>query len=94
MSNQKRRVLSREFRVEAAKLITEKGYSIVNIDSTICLQKPKVQKHIPEMINTIAGVLNTKSENVSIKATTTENLGFVGREEGVSAYANVLIFKD
>jgi len=74
-------------------LLTEKGYSIVNIDSTICLQKPKIQKFIPEMIKTIANVLKTDSGNVSIKATTTEKLGFVGREEGVSAYAVVLIQK-
>jgi len=74
-------------------MLTEKGYSIVNIDSTICLQKPKIQKYIPEMIKTISGVLSTDSENVSIKATTTENLGFVGREEGISAYAVVLIQK-
>ncbi len=78
---------------KSMSMLTEEGYSIVNIDSTICLQKPKVQKYIPEMINTIAGVLNTKSENVSIKATTTENLGFVGREEGISAHAVVLIQK-
>jgi 2-C-methyl-D-erythritol 2,4-cyclodiphosphate synthase len=78
---------------KSMSILKEKGYSIVNIDSTICLQKPKVQKYIPEMINTIADVLNSKSENVSIKATTTENLGFVGREEGVSAYAVVLIQK-
>jgi 2-C-methyl-D-erythritol 2,4-cyclodiphosphate synthase len=78
---------------KSMSILKEKGYSIVNIDSTICLQKHKVQKYIPEMINTIADVLNSKSENVSIKATTTENLGFVGREEGVSAYAVVLIQK-
>src|SRR5210317_921963 len=58
-------------------MLKEKGYSLINLDSTICLQKPKIQKYIPEMIKTIAEVLNTNSENVSIKATTTENLGFI-----------------
>jgi 2-C-methyl-D-erythritol 2,4-cyclodiphosphate synthase len=74
-------------------LISEKGYSIVNIDSTICLQKPKIQEYIPAMVQTIAGVLKTAPENVSVKATTTEKLGFIGQEEGISAYAVVLIQK-
>ncbi len=74
-------------------MLTEKGYSIVNIDSTICLQKPKIQEYIPEMVKTIAGVLKTDLGNISVKATTTEKLGFIGREEGISAYAVVLIQK-
>jgi 2-C-methyl-D-erythritol 2,4-cyclodiphosphate synthase len=78
---------------KSMSMLTEKGYSIVNIDSTICLQKPKIQKYIPEMVKTIAGVLKTDLGNISVKATTTENLGFVGREEGISAYAVVLIQK-
>jgi 2-C-methyl-D-erythritol 2,4-cyclodiphosphate synthase len=75
------------------KLIFEKGYSIINIDSTICLQKPKIQEYIPKMIRTLASILNTVEENISIKATTTEKLGYVGREEGISAHAVVLIEK-
>ncbi len=78
---------------KSMSMLTKKGYSVVNIDSTICLQKPKIQKHIPEMVKTIAGVLKTDPGNISVKATTTESLGFIGREDGVSAYAVVLIQK-
>lgn len=74
-------------------LISSKGYSIINIDSTICLQKPKIQNYIPEIIKTLASVLNTDEGTISVKATTTEELGFVGREEGISAHAVVLIEK-
>ena len=74
-------------------LIASKGYSVVNIDSTICLEKPKLKDFIPEMIETIAKLLNTSTENVSVKATTTEKLGFVGKEEGIAAHAVVLIQK-
>jgi len=72
-------------------LIREKGYEVGNIDSTICLQRPKVNPHIPEMKKVLAGVMGIAEGDISIKATTTERLGFVGREEGVSAYATVLI---
>jgi len=72
-------------------ILKEKGYSLVNIDSTICLQKPKIQEFIPSMIKTLAKVLNTDIENISVKATTTEKLGFVGKELGISAFASVLI---
>jgi len=75
-------------------LLTEKGYKIGNIDSTICLQKPKINPFIPEMKKVMAQILSTEEENISIKATTTENLGYVGREEGISAYATVLIEKE
>ena len=74
-------------------IISNEGYSIVNIDSTICLQKPKVSGQIPIMVKTVAKLLNTDLKNISIKATTTENLGFVGREDGIAAYAVVLIQK-
>jgi len=73
------------------ELITSKGYSVQNIDCTICLQKPKINPLIPEMQKTIAPILNVDLDAVSIKATTTEKLGFVGREEGVSAYCVCLI---
>ena len=76
------------------ELIQEKGFKIGNVDSTICLQKPKINPFIPEMKKVMANILNTEEENISIKATTTEQLGYVGREEGISAYATVLIEKD
>lgn len=76
------------------QLIEEKHYKIGNIDSTIALQNPKIKPYIEEMQNTLAKILKIKTEDISIKATTTERLGFEGREEGVSAYTTVLIFKD
>ena len=78
---------------DTQKLIETKGWNIENIDSTVCLQRPKVNPHIPEMKRVLAGVLGISEEEISIKATTTEKLGFVGREEGVSAYAVVLLTK-
>lgn len=74
-------------------LIKENNWVIENIDSTICLQKPKINPHIPTMKSCLAEVMEIPEEDISIKATTTERLGFVGREEGVSAYATVLISK-
>ena len=73
------------------QLITQKGYHVVNIDATICLQQPKLRPYIPQMQEALAWVLSIPADNISIKATTTEKLGFTGREEGVSAYAVVLI---
>ena len=78
---------------EVMVLIREKGYEIGNIDSTICLQTPKVGPYIAEMQKVIAACMMVDIDLVSIKATTTEKLSFVGREEGVSAYATVLINK-
>lgn len=75
-------------------LIASKGYAIGNIDSTICLQRPKVKDFIPKMQQCLADVCGIDAEDISIKATTTEKLGFEGREEGMSAYAVVLIQKD
>ncbi len=75
-------------------LIATKGYVIGNIDSTICLQQPKIAPYIDEMRNALASVAAIDSDAISIKATTTERLGFEGREEGVSAYAVVLIYKN
>lgn len=71
--------------------ITQGGYSIVNIDSTLCLQAPKIRPYIPSMQQAIAEILSLKTTAISIKATTTEKLGFIGREEGVSAYATILL---
>ena len=79
---------------EVVKMISERGYSIGNIDSTVCLQKPKIGPYIPEMQKVLASCMNIDSDDISIKATTTERLSFVGREEGVSAYTTVLIQKD
>ena len=79
---------------EVVILISEKGYNIGNIDSTICLQSPKIDKYISEMQKVLSDCMNIDVEDISIKATTTEKLSFVGREEGVSAYATVLIQKD
>jgi len=73
------------------QLITQKGYHIVNMDTTVCLQQPKLRPYIPQMQETLAQVMSIPVDNISIKATTTEKLGFTGREEGVSAYAVVLI---
>ncbi len=74
-------------------LIFKQGYTIVNIDSTICLQKPKISDYISKMKQVLAEVMAVSPENVSIKAKTSENLGFVGREEGVTAYAVALLQK-
>lgn len=74
-------------------LLNEHNYQIGNIDSTICLQRPKVKEYIPVMQSTLAKVMGIPEEDFSVKATTTEFLGFVGREEGVSAYATVLIYR-
>lgn len=72
-------------------LISNKGFSVVNIDSTVCLEKPRISDFIPEMSKRISEILETHPENISIKATTTEKLGFTGREEGIVALAVVLI---
>ena len=76
---------------EVMRLLRAKGYEVGNIDSTICLEQPKVNPHIPEMQRVLAAVMGIDEDDVSIKATTTEKLGFVGRREGVAAYASVLI---
>jgi len=75
------------------QLISDKGYVIGNIDSTVCLQKPKIAPYIQAMKEVLASAANIDVEAISIKATTTEKLGFEGREEGISAHAVALIFK-
>lgn len=75
-------------------LIGEKGYSIGNIDATVCAERPKINPHVPAMKNCLAEVMGIGEDDISIKATTTERLGFTGREEGISAYAVVLIEKN
>ena len=74
-------------------LIRDKGYEIGNIDTTVCLQNPKLSKYIIEMKTVLSTCMDIDIDSISIKATTTEKLGYVGREEGISAYANVLINK-
>lgn len=74
-------------------LVREKGYEIGNIDATICAERPKMNPHIPEMQRVLSGVMGIDIDDISIKATTTEKLGFTGREEGISAYAVALIEK-
>ena len=74
-------------------LIATKGYRVGNIDATICAERPKMKAHIPAIQEKLAEVMETDTDDVSIKATTTEKLGFTGREEGISAYATVLIEK-
>ena len=74
-------------------LIATKGYRVGNIDATICAERPKLKAHIPAIQEKLAEVMGTDTDDVSIKATTTEKLGFTGREEGISAYATVLIEK-
>ena len=74
-------------------LIATKGYTVGNIDATICAERPKMNPHIPAMKACLASIIGCYEDDVSIKATTTEKLGFTGREEGISAYATVLIEK-
>ena len=74
-------------------LLAEKGWNVGNVDATICAEHPKLNPHIPAMKACLAPLMNVTQEDVSIKATTTEKLGFTGREEGISAYAVVLIEK-
>ena len=75
------------------ELISEKGYSVINVDCTICFEKPKVFSFIQEIKNSISIIIETEPDNVGIKATTTEKLGFIGREEGIAAFATVLLKK-
>lgn len=77
---------------EVMVLIREAGFEVGNLDTTICLQLPKVNPHIPTMKTCLAEVMNVSENDISIKATTTEKLGFVGRQEGVSAYCTALIY--
>ena len=79
---------------EVDSLLKKNGYSINNIDSTICLQEPKIEKYINKIQKTLSHCISLEQENISIKATTSEKLGFIGKKEGVSAYAVVLIKKN
>ena len=76
---------------EVSRMMRERGYALGNCDITICAERPKLKPHIDEMRAKLAEVMETEVDNVSVKATTTERLGFTGREEGISAYAVVLL---
>lgn len=78
---------------KVVELIANKGYRVGNIDATVCAQRPKINPHIPAMKACLAKVMGIDEDDISIKATTTERLGFVGKEEGMSAYAVALIQK-
>jgi len=85
---------SKFFLREVMRMLREGGWEVGNVDCTICLEKPKVNPYIQEMKNALAPILDVTGDDISIKATTNERLGYVGREEGVCAYAVVLIQKD
>lgn len=91
--NQYKNIDSKILLKKTIQILHDNGYSLGNIDSTICLQKPKIQDFIPEMIQTIASVMNVAKNKISIKATTSEKLGFIGEEKGIAAHAMVLIEK-
>lgn len=76
---------------KTVEMVRDKGFRIVNIDSTLCLQEPKIKPYVSSMQEVIAGISGVQTSDVSVKATTTENMGFVGREEGLMAYATVLL---
>lgn len=92
-SNDFKNIDSKILLKKTVKLIAEKGFSIGNIDATIALQQPKIKLIIPEMQQVLSDVMEIDAEDLAIKATTTEKLGFVGTEDGIAAYATVLIQK-
>ena len=85
---------SKYFLKEVTSMLLDKGWKIENVDCTLCLEQPKINPHIPEMKTVLALVMNISEDDISIKATTNETLGYVGRQEGVNAYAVALIRKD
>ena len=84
---------SKELLRQVMELVRDRGYEVGNIDVTVALQKPKINPYVEEMKACVSDVMKIQQDQVSIKATTTEKLGFVGREEGIEAYAVVLIYK-
>lgn len=79
---------------QTVALINKEGYSVVNVDSTLCLEMPKIKPHVAQMQSVIAKIIGVTERDISIKATTTEKMGFAGREEGLMAYATVLLQKN
>lgn len=92
-SNEFKNIDSKILLARTMELIKGEGYKIVNIDSTLCLEAPKIKPYVAIMQETIAAICNITTRDISIKATTTETMGFVGREEGLIAYATVLLEK-
>ncbi|MFM8805942.1 MAG: 2-C-methyl-D-erythritol 2,4-cyclodiphosphate synthase [Sphingomonadales bacterium] len=84
---------SKRLLAKCYELIMQKGYRVVNIDSTLCLEAPKIKPYVDAMREAIAGILQLSITDVSVKATTTEKMGFAGREEGLMAYATALLQK-
>jgi 2-C-methyl-D-erythritol 2,4-cyclodiphosphate synthase len=91
--NQYKGIDSKILLAKTVELIRQKGYTIVNIDSTLCLEQPKIKPYVEEMRKVIAGIVGISVDDISIKATTTEKMGFVGREEGLIAQAIALLEK-
>ena len=79
---------------KVVKLLIEKNWSVGNIDATLAMERPKINPYVPEMVQTIARILHIEESNVSIKATTNETMGYVGRAEGVNAWAVAMIYRD
>jgi 2-C-methyl-D-erythritol 2,4-cyclodiphosphate synthase len=75
------------------ELVRKENYGVINIDSTICVEEPKIKSYVAEMQKIIAGIIDISVNDISIKATTTEKMGFIGRGEGIAAYATVLLQK-
>lgn len=92
-SNEYKDIDSRILLTRTIKLLEEHGYKTGNIDSTVCLEKPKIKDYIPEMISELTKTTGINKSDISIKATTNEKLGFIGREEGVAAYAVAMVYK-
>jgi 2-C-methyl-D-erythritol 2,4-cyclodiphosphate synthase len=84
---------SKFFLQSVAKMLQDKGWRVENVDCTLCLEQPKVNPHIPEMKKVLSSLMDISEDDVSIKATTNETMGYVGRQEGVNAYAVALISK-
>jgi 2-C-methyl-D-erythritol 2,4-cyclodiphosphate synthase len=93
ISDEYKNIDSKILLMETMLLIREKGYELGNADCTICAEEPKLSVYIPAMQNCLTEVLGIETDAISIKATTTEKLGFVGRKEGIAAYSTVLIYK-
>jgi 2-C-methyl-D-erythritol 2,4-cyclodiphosphate synthase len=92
-NNEFKNIDSKILLVRSYQLIKQKGYSVVNIDASLCLEQPKIKPYVADMQRVIAEILELTIDDVSVKATTTERMGFVGREEGLVAYANALLKK-
>ena len=93
-SNEFKNIDSKILLSKTIELVREKGFEFGNADCTVCAESPKLNPHFPEMQRVLAKVLNIDADLISIKATTTEKLGFVGRKEGIAAYSTVLIYKN